>query len=142
MPVLPKGRGQHPCGWFGTRRWTIRPLGNGGRKAITGIRQAPPRLTFTRAPVSSVAHRTTRLAALVQLEFLAFSGLPSQQKRFGILSLTAELEGAEVLVLQPFGRFRLGLAPELQLVEVLCGDLAFSEAVKQVLAKGGGQASH
>jgi hypothetical protein len=52
-------------------------------------------------------------------KLLASGNLACMKKGFGILALTAKLEGAEILVPRPCGYIWLGLQPDPQLIEVV-----------------------
>src|SRR5260370_18279190 len=72
-------------------------------------------------------------AACVLLQPLSLGRLASNQEGFRVLTLTADLERAEVLVPGPIGSFGLRLAPQLELVEIFGRYLPFTEAVEKVI---------
>src|SRR6266496_3928930 len=111
----------------------------------TGVRRSTATSSTTRAGVTS--HRPfrgwsrrsgcdleipdPRLRRRLQLP--APGRLATEQEGLRILSLSADLEGAEVLVPGAVGSLRLRLPPELELVQVLGCDLPLSEPFEQVL---------
>jgi len=86
---------------------------NRGKKYLASTRSAPPASRLV-----SFHHR-----------LLVRRGL----RNVRILPLTADLEGAEVLVPGAVRSFRLRLPPELELVQVLGADLPLTETLEQVL---------
>ncbi len=52
-----------------------------------------------------------------------------------VFPFAADLEGTEVLEPLPVRRLRFRFSPELQLIEILDGDLAISKSIKQVVAE-------
>lgn len=69
------------------------------------------------------------------LKLSASGGLAGQEEGFRVGPLTADLEGAKVLIPKLSGGFGFSLTPELQLIEVLGCDLALAEPIEQVIAK-------
>jgi hypothetical protein len=61
--------------------------------------------------------------------------LPTKQECLGILALTADLEGPEVLVPVTLRSFRLRLPPKLELVEILGAYLPLPKPFEKVITK-------
>jgi hypothetical protein len=59
-----------------------------------------------------------------------FCGLAFEEESLWELTITADLEGTEVLVPKAFRRFRFGFAPKLEFVKIVYGDLTVSEAIE------------
>jgi hypothetical protein len=70
------------------------------------------------------------------LDFLPPRNLTAQKEGLGELALTTDLEGTEISEPEPFRSLGFGLSPELELIEVVDGDLAFSEPIEKVFAEG------
>src|SRR6266851_1510900 len=66
-----------------------------------------------------------------------FCNLSLQKEGLWEFAFTANLEGIEVFVPEPFGSLGIGFAPEFQFVQVFGGDLALFEAIEKVLAESG-----
>jgi len=75
-------------------------------------------------------------------EALPFGGLPGKQEGFGELALAADLERAEILIPESFGRLRLGFAPQLQLIQVFGFDVALAQALEEWSCRAGGKSVH
>src|SRR6266581_389798 len=69
------------------------------------------------------------------LQLGSLRGLATEEEGLEVFPFAADTERAEVLEPGTLRRLRLGLAPELELIEVLDGDLAISKTIKQVVAK-------
>src|SRR5207247_3787710 len=63
-----------------------------------------------------------------RLQLLAAGQLATEQEGLRILPLSADLEGAKVLVPSALWSFRLRLTPELELIQVLGAVLSFRPA--------------
>jgi hypothetical protein len=69
------------------------------------------------------------------VESLPLRRLSFQEECLRKLTLTTDLERSEVLVPGTGRRLRLGFTPQLQLVEILGGDLTIGDAIKEMLAE-------
>ena len=76
-------------------------------------------------------------APLDRSELLASRRLTPQEKGLGKLSLSADLERAEILEPESLRRLGLRLSPQLELVEIVDRDLPVAESVEQMISKGG-----
>jgi hypothetical protein len=95
-----------------------------------GLQTKPPQAV-------AVARSQRRLTPFFSslLESASLRRLTTDEEGLRIFPFTADLEGAEVLEPRPIRSLRVGLPPELQLVEILNGDLAISKPIKEVVAE-------
>src|SRR6188474_1234767 len=68
-------------------------------------------------------------------ERFALGRLSFQQEGLGVLALSADLEGTEVLVPEAVGRVRFRLTPLHKLQEILLGDLTLLQSEQEVLSE-------
>ena len=66
---------------------------------------------------------------------MALRCLSFQEECLGQLAFATNLERLEVLVPGTGRRLRLGLTPQLELVEIFCRYLAICDPIEEVLAK-------
>jgi hypothetical protein len=69
------------------------------------------------------------------LEFFALSGLTMEKKGLWELPLAADLERTKVLEPWTLRSLGLGLAPQLEFVEVVGADLALAQSFEEVVAQ-------
>jgi len=74
-----------------------------------------------------------RSTTVPRLQLTTPCRLATKQEGLRIFSLTADLEGAKVLVPGALGSFRLRLPPELELVQVLGRDLPLAKTLEQMV---------
>ena len=73
------------------------------------------------------------------LKLLTFGGLTAQQERLRVCPFATDLERYEVLVPGPLWSIGFRFSPQLQMVKIICRDLALAEPVEQVVAERGRQ---
>src|SRR2546425_7491186 len=83
-------------------------------------------------PTRRALHQSSSRSSL---ESLPLRRLSFQEECLRKLTLTTDLERSEVLVPGTGRRLRLGFTPQLQLVEILGGDLTLGDAIKEMLAE-------
>ena len=71
-----------------------------------------------------------------RLEALSLRRLSREEEGLRVLSLAADLERTEVPVPEPVGSLWLGFSPQLQLIEVLGGNLALAKPLEQMVPEG------
>lgn len=67
------------------------------------------------------------------LQLLTFGNPAREQEGLRKSSFAADFERAEVLVSGPVGGIGIRLPPNLELIEVVRGDLAFAQPIKQMV---------